>query len=175
MNRIQMIITVALAASTLALTACGEGGPTANDTSQTATPAWVLTTAPAEARSITEAKADAEPGEAVVLRGRIGGRSEPMSTGSPVFTLVDLQLQHCGQNPDDACPTPWDYCCETPDTITANAATVQIVDADGNAIEGSPADQGFAPLDEVIVVGTVAPRPDARVLTVLATGVYRAG
>jgi hypothetical protein len=86
---------------------------------------------------------------------------------------MDLAIPSCADNPDDSCPVPWDYCCETPETITANAATVQIVDADGQPISGDPTAHGLAPLDEIMVVGTVGPRPNESVLTIRATGIYR--
>ncbi|MFG0306753.1 MAG: hypothetical protein ACF8Q5_11130 [Phycisphaerales bacterium JB040] len=167
------IASAALACSVLSLTACSEGEPSTTTSASESTPAWILASAPADARSVTDIKASAAEGDEVVLRGRIGGRHEPIGTGSPVFTVIDLGLAHCGQNEGDSCPTPWDYCCETPETITANSATVQIVNTDGGSIGTSPADHGFAPLDEVIVVGSVATRPDDRVLTIRATGVHR--
>ncbi|MFW5681973.1 MAG: hypothetical protein ACOC1G_03120, partial [Phycisphaeraceae bacterium] len=73
----------------------------------------------------------------------------------------------------DGCPAPWDYCCEAPETIRANAATVQLLDEDGNASDISATAAGLVPLDEVVIVGTVGPRPAADVLTVQASGVYR--
>lgn len=155
------------------LIACGEDGSTTSDRARSNPPGWVLASAPEQAEGVKAAKAHASEGDEVVVRGRIGGRVEPISDGSSTFTVIDLELLHCGQNPGDTCPTPWDYCCETPETINANGATVQIVDNAGRAVEGSPADFGFEPLDEVIVIGVVGPRPDERVLVVRARGVHR--
>jgi hypothetical protein len=131
---------------------------------------WILTSEPQGAISITEAKANGKEGDTVILRGRIGGRHSPISADSPVFTVIDLQLEYCGQNEDDGCSTPWDYCCETPGTIASNSATVQIVG------EGSvnPVAAGLEALDEVILIGTVGPRPTEEVFTIRATGVYLA-
>ena len=94
-----------------------------------------------------------------------------MTAGSPVFTVVDLEIPHCGQIPGDTCGTPWDYCCEPRDSLTANAATVQLVDSDGEPIAGGAGP--LRPLDEIVVIGSVGPRPDDQVLTIRATGVYR--
>jgi hypothetical protein len=168
------ILSVLLAAPLLMLSACGESPDTKTTQSTDApTPAWVLASAPAQASDVATAKQSAEEGDQITLRGRIGGRKDPIADGSPVFTIVDLAIPHCKQLHGDRCPTPWDYCCEDPRTLTDNAATVQIVDAQGRPIDASPAAHGFAPLDEVIVVGSVAPRPDDRVLTVRATAVHR--
>ena len=158
---------------TLILAGCAKDDSTAQNTIEpaSASPTWVLTSAPDGALSISEAKSSANEGDQITLRGRIGGRNEPLTEGSPVFTMMDLAISHCGENPDDNCSTPWDYCCETPETITTNSATVQIVDA----LTDSPTIQGLAALDEVIIVGTVASRPNQDVLTVRATGIYRVG
>lgn len=134
------------------------------------THAWILASEPAGAISITQAKATAKEGDQIIVRGRIGGRHAPINPESPVFTIVDLGLAYCGQHNDDACNTPWDYCCETPDTIAQNAATVQVL---GDSVDLSAVD--LEPLDEVVLVGTVAPRPDQRVLTIRATGLYPTG
>lgn len=141
--------------------------PNAESPAEAETVAWVLSEAPAGDVPITEAKASAQEGDQIVVRGRIGGRHAPMAEGSPVFTVVDLALPHCGQNPDDKCPFPWDYCCELPATIASNSATVQVL---GDRVDLAAG--GLAPLDEVILMGTVGPRPDEAVLTIQATGVY---
>jgi len=172
MHTYRLIVAASLSLS-LVLAACSENSSTTSSASSSDVPTWVLTTAPDNAETVLALKASAKEGDEVVLRGRIGGRMEPLTAGSSVFTVVDLQLPHCGQNPGDSCRTPWDYCCETPETIAANSATIQIVDAGGRSLDSSPAEHGFAPLDEVIVIGSVAPRPDDRVLTLRATGVYR--
>lgn len=173
MSLIRPVLLAASLMFTGALVACNEGNGAASSGASAETPAWLLATEPEGARDVAVVKAEAGEGDEVVLRGRIGGRMEPMSEGSPVFMLMDLGLPSCADNPEDACPTPWDYCCETLETITANAATVQIVDAQGRPVADSPVEHGFKNLDEIIVVGTVAPRPDDRVLTIRASQVYR--
>lgn len=168
--RLTLPSALAFLAIPLALTACGENEPAA-PAPAAANTGWKLDTAPEGAQSVTEAKADAAEGEPIVMRGRIGGRAEPISDGSPVFTLVDLSLAYCGQETDDGCPLPWDYCCETPETIAAHSATVLVVDAQSRPLTDL-ATSGLEPLNEVVVVGEVAARPTADVLTIRATGVY---
>ncbi len=176
MNPINSIIPITLAAGILVgLSGCEGKSAEQSLPMSTHTPdqasetnAWVLASAPEGAISITEAKATAKEGDTVVIRGRIGGRHSPITADSPVFTIMDLALPYCGQHEDDGCPTPWDYCCETPSTIGENAATVQIVG------EGTidPIAGGLSPLDEIILIGTVAPRPNQDVLTIKATGIF---
>lgn len=159
----------------LVVTGCGGNDAEEQAAAPEAEPTYLLTAEPADGVSVSAAKATAQEGDEVVVRARIGGRMAPISEESGVFTVMDLEIPHCGQNKGDACPTPWDYCCETPETIKAHSATVQLIGADGTPIDHSPADDGLAPLDEVVLVGTVGPRPTEDVLTVRATGVYRVG
>jgi hypothetical protein len=167
-QRITLAFTAVAAAALL--TGCGESS---TSTAATSDAPWVLASAPDGAMSVTEAKAEMNVGDTIILRARIGGSRTPISDASAVFTVMDLAIPHCGENPNDACPMPWDYCCETPETITANAATVQVVDASGTPIGDSVSVYGFAPLDEIIVVGTVGPRPNQEVLTIRARGIHR--
>ena len=185
MNR---YLLISLLAVSLSLGACGKSESTPGTSGQTsgaatstptspaaAKPVWVLAAEPSDAAAVADAKASSEEGDEVVIRARIGGRMEPISDDSPIFTVMDLSVPHCGQMAEDHCPTPWDYCCEPTDSIKANAATVQLVDAQSKPIATSPTTQGFAALDEVVIVGTVGPRPSPDVFTIKATGVYRVG
>ncbi|MEM1329142.1 MAG: hypothetical protein AAGG07_01135 [Planctomycetota bacterium] len=172
--RLMHTTALATAALALSLSACSDDA-TSTAPSAGATSAWVLTAAPEGAKGVVELKTTAQEGDTVVLRGRIGGRMAPITEDSPVFVVMDLSIPHCGEKMDDHCPTPWDYCCETVESKTDNAATIQLVARDGMPLDESPMAQGFAALDEVIVVGTVGPRPNDKVLTVRATGVHRVG
>lgn len=172
-NRIATMI-----AACLLLSGCEKPPATeqASSPSSGAAPvSWVLTSEPTDVKSVVDVKASASEGDRVVMRARIGGRRDPMTAGSPVFSVMDVSLAHCGENPDDTCATPWDYCCETPDTKRAKGATVQIVGTDGQPVAGDASSGGLKPLDEVVLVGTVGPRPTPDVLTILASGVYRVG
>ncbi len=85
---------------------------------------------------------------------------------------MDPALPSCRER-GDGCRKPWDYCCETPETIAANSATVQLVDdgRDPRAIDLGT--HGFEPLDEVVVVGTVGPRPNEAMLVINAEKIHR--
>jgi len=174
MNR-TIILTVA---TTLLISVAGcdksnaqQSASTETSAQETEPNAWFLTSAPEGAISITAAKSNHQEGDEVVVRGRIGGRHSPISSESSVFTVVDLELAFCGEHEEDGCTTPWDYCCETSGTITNNSATIQVVGVDSI----DPIAAGLKPLDEVILIGVVGPRPTDEVFTILATGVYRAG
>lgn len=162
-----------LLAASLPLAGCGDQAASPQSANDSQPPAWVLASAPEGAIEVTDAKQSAAEGDQIVLRARIGGRKAPISDDSPVFTVMDLSIPHCGEIPGDSCGMPWDYCCETPESIAANAATVRVVAAEGEPITRDANAHGLSPLDEVIVVGTVAARPDQKVLTINASGVYR--
>lgn len=136
-------------------------------------PAWVLVSLPDGAVGIHAAKQTVKEGDQVVLRGRIGGRVDPISKDAAVFVVMDPAIPACDAKGDDHCAKPWDYCCETPQTIQANNATVQVVDASGTLVPVDVQTVGFKPLDTVVIVGTVGPRPTPEVLTIKATGVHR--
>lgn len=174
------VLTTALSITlAMSLAGCKESAPSASADAPSAhahaasdSPAWLLAELPADAQGVAALKTTAKEGDTVVLRGRIGGSRSPMTPGSAVFTVVDPALPSCADNPDDKCRTPWDYCCEPRDVLTANSATVQLVDAEGNPLAVDAGEQ-LSPLDEVVVIGTVAPRPSDSVLIVVATGVHR--
>lgn len=180
-NRCALGVASGLTIGALMLTGCGESGSTGTgaesntvtDAGGTTGPAWVLADAPEGEVSIVDAKGSVSEGDRVVLRGIIGGEAEPMSEGSAVFRVVDTGLYNRCTDEDDHCAKPWDYCCATKEDLVANSATVQVVDATGTPIAESASEFGFSPLDEVVVVGIVGPRPDDRVLTIRATGVHR--
>ncbi|MFG0293498.1 MAG: hypothetical protein ACF8MJ_10160 [Phycisphaerales bacterium JB050] len=170
---------LALACSCIVLSGCGDENTEPASTTPSSTssgaastePSWILASAPNEWREIGDAKKNAAEGEQIVLRGRIGGRTNPITEGSPVFVMMDVSIPSCADGEDDHCAKPWDYCCESKATITANSATVIVVDEEGNPISAELS--GLEPLDEVIVVGTVDARPNQDVLTVKATGIHK--
>jgi len=152
----------------LVLTGCGGSTPPADEP---AVP-WLLAESPPGAMPVAEAKASGREGERVVVRGRIGGRADPLSRDVAVFVMMDPAVPSC-RDRGDACRMPWDYCCETPEDILANSATVQLVDDGRSPLAIDLAAHGFAPLDEVVVVGTVGPRPTAGVFVIQATRLHR--
>lgn len=171
-------IATSLLAAGLALATLGCGENSSTSTSGTATPSsasatFLLASAPSGAMDVVKAKETAKEGDTITVRGKIGGRVEPMSEGSAVFVVMDLSEQSCDELHGDRCPTPWDYCCTPPDAIRAKSATVQVVDESGRALEIDLGEAGLSPLDRVVVVGEVGPRPNEDVLVIRATGVYR--
>jgi hypothetical protein len=175
MNRIAILALAGLAP--FALTACDKPAPSANavPNAHREPVAWLLTDAPADAVTVADIKPTTTEGDTVVLRGRIGGRKEPINPGAGVFVVVDPSVPSCDQIPGDNCPTPWDYCCEPRESLVANSATVQLVDADGNSIQADLTAAGLKPLDEVVIVGTIAARPSEQVLIIRATAIHKVG
>lgn len=177
MKNLRAIGTV-FAASLVFVGCSGEEGG-ANDTGSSSTSApksatatWKLTAMPDGAVDVGAVKKDAKEGDTVVIRGRIGGGMSPISDELAVFTIVDPAIVSCADMGEDHCRTPWDYCCEPQDSMTANNATIQILGDDGFALPVNLTEFGIEPLDEVIVIGTVGPRPESAVLMIKADGVF---
>jgi hypothetical protein len=169
MKRIVVVLLV-LAPPIAAFVGCSDnksGGMPSGDGSK-----YLLSSEPADALGVVEARKKTKDGDDVVVVGRIGGRKDPWSSGQASFSIVDTSLRVCSEREGDNCDTPWDYCCEDPKELLAAMATVKIVDAKGEAVR-TPAREllGVKESQAVVVCGK-AKRDDKGNLTVLATCLY---
>jgi len=130
-----------------------------------------LTNAPQGVASIANLKQTAQEGDEVVVRAVVGGRIKPIVEGRASAAIVDAGLYNKCTAEDDHCETPWDYCCQPPETVTDQLATLQVVDEDGRIVAADLSPR-LQPLSTVVVRGVVGPRPDPQVLTINATGIY---
>jgi hypothetical protein len=127
---------------------------------------------PEGVRSVAEAKGSVKAGDQVALRGRVGGTSQPFIDGRAAFTIVDNSLKACSDIPGDMCRQPWDYCCETSDSLARHTATISVVSADGKPLRTSLRGLGgIEELSDVVVVGKVA-QAEGNVLLVHAESIY---
>jgi hypothetical protein len=126
---------------------------------------WLVSQPPGPAAGVRQTLVSAKEGQAVVVHGRIGGRSEPLNARSPVFTIIDLSLEACA-----GCA---DACSVSPEELRGNIASVMIVDAEGRAVKDNPIAAGLKAQDEVIVAGTVAPGSGDGSLIIMATSIHR--
>ena len=154
------------------LTGCSDSEVAQNsETSPTGTPdsRYVVTSEPADAMPVGEARESVKDNQEVTLVGTIGGSTEPFVDGLSAFTIVDPKVPYC--SPDEGCPTPWDYCC-TQDQVKNNIATVKVVDESGSPVSGDARELlGVKELSTVVVEG-IAERDDEGNLTVAATRVF---
>ncbi len=177
----KLTTTAVVFASILAVSGCGNDAqetgatkPSAAESTQAAKqppalPAELfLATAPANAVPLSEARAKAKAGETITFTGYVGGRAEPFTEGRALFVVADsAKAPAC----TDGCKIPWDACCVAQETITANSATVQVADADGQTLRTSLNGQnGLAPGSIVTIVGKVREVGEA-VLIVDASGI----
>lgn len=180
MNRMMVWLAVGSMA-TVALVGC-DGRKSEPAAAGTAAPGGslpadlILTEAPGDgvdAVDVVKAKETAGEGDEVVIQGRIGGRVEPFVHDRAIFQLVDTSIPTCAEKGSDGCPTPWDYCCEPKDQVTAKSATVQVVGNDGKplAVDLEKASK-LAPMDKIIVRGKVAAKPNEATMIVNADSIY---
>jgi hypothetical protein len=135
-----------------------------------------LNNAPDGAVELAALKKTAKPGDEVVVRGRVAGSADPFAPNRAILTLLDSAVKTCEQMPGDSCATPWDACCEPRESLQANTATVQVVDADGKPLRATLRGAGgIDPLKELIVVGKVADAGDKNTLVINATAFYVKG
>ncbi|MCP4594249.1 MAG: hypothetical protein GY842_26260 [bacterium] len=129
--------------------------------------------APVGARGVTEVKADAGATGAVVVHGRIGGRANPFVDGAAVLLLADASMKACNELHGDGCKTPWDYCCEARESLTANTATIQIVGADGKPLKiNLNGRHGLTPLARITVAGEITQRDASGTLVINARSIH---
>jgi hypothetical protein len=144
--------------------ASGEGSRESMEVSE-----FLLSEQPDGAKPVALARESVSDGDDVAILGRIGGGVNPWVDGRAAFTIVDPKLQPC--QPDEGCPTPWDYCCST-DQLAENRALIKIIDDGGNTLEQDARTLLRLKELQTIVAKGRAKRDEAGNLTVLASGVY---
>lgn len=131
----------------------------------------LLTSEPAGAKEVIQARKSAKDDEEVILVGRIGGSENPWIQGRAAFSIVDNSLKACSDIPGDGCDKPWDYCCET-DKLPTAMALIKFVDEEGNLIKSDARKLlNLKELQTVVVKGK-AKRDDTGNLTVFASGIF---
>jgi hypothetical protein len=159
--------------STCVALALGCGGPAADLTEPPSAQGvkYRLSVEPAAAQSVKAARESAKDEEHVTVVGRIGGDANPWVEGQAAFMLVDSSLKACNEKDDEACSTPWDFCCDA-DVLPESKAMVKIVGEDGHPVQTDARQLlGIKELQTVVVHGR-AKRDESGNLTVLADGVY---
>ncbi len=170
MNHAATIPAVLFAA--LALSGCREQAappPPQPSAAAPTLPAGLFTSAPSsDTKPIAEVRANAKPGDTIAIEGYIGGRAKPFTEGRAVFLLADVEkAPPC----DDGCETPWDACCEPSETILANSATVQVVDAQGAPLKVSLEGTNGLKSGAVVTVTGKVREAGERILLVDASGI----
>ena len=128
----------------------------------------VLAADPGKALSVLDAKL-AGAADQVVVEGRIA----KVTRGAAQFTLMDTEVPYCGEtNHEDKCPTPWDYCCESSTTRTANSLVVEARGADGKTLQTASLPD-LREVDKVKVTGKLT-KDDFGNYVLVATGLFRA-
>ena len=189
MNLIRTLAVVTFIVGAMALNGCSRGEachqaesgesteqgaccPVTGETGVALPAGLFLSESPQEISGLASALRDASDGQAVTIRGRIGGQRDPFVNGRAAMMMVDPALPSCDSKDDDHCATPWDYCCEARDLLARHAVTVQVEGPDGKPLRTDlKGAGGLAPGKTVIVQGIVR-QDGAGARTVQATGIY---
>ncbi|GAA5481755.1 hypothetical protein [Haloferula sargassicola] len=166
--------TAALLASCSKTETTAEASPASDATAPSAALTAVIDASPeGEAGLIHLVRQTAQPGDTVTVSGRVMGNASPFVDGRAAFILGDPEvLTPCNANPDDACETPWDACCDSKEDKKRGTATIQVVDADGRVLkEGIEGVGGIEKLSTLTVSGTVAEGSTADLLVINANAI----
>ena len=122
--------------------------------------AFFSETAPEGAVPLIDVKG-AKAGDSVVFEARVGGRRDSFIENRAMFFVADPSILSCDQLHGDTCKTPWDYCCEPRDNLAKHMATIQVVDAKGEALKFSIQNtHGLDHLKTIVVSGVVKEASD---------------
>lgn len=174
-KKTHLTTTLTLGAFILLASACTPADDSSTDTTEPAASTLLLSEAPTGALSVSDARKQAQPGQAIQVSGQIGGTLKPFVDGYAAFVLADPELVFCDEmGDDDHCSTPWDACCEDSDKLQSMRVSVQFVDGEGNPIqEDLKSSIGLKELDNVAISGTVAESSTATNVIIHATGLYK--
>ena len=154
--------------SLLLLAACSDEktAPASPASSPGASPGGAASKDHADAVPVLAAKAK-EAGAEVAVVGRV------RDTGKGIFTLVDDKFDYCGRgsSTDDACPTPWDYCCQDQEAVAHATIVVKALGPDGAPVAKSAL--GIRHLDLVAVKGVLTKQEDGSLAVVAKGGWFR--
>jgi hypothetical protein len=131
---------------------------------------FVLREEPQDAVDVLDVRKDATNDEDVVVVGRIGGSTDPWTTGLAAFSIVDRSLTPCNEIEGDKCTTPWDYCCES--ELPKATVLVKFVDESGKVLKQDAREMLKLEELQTVVVRGKALRDDSGNVTIAATGVH---
>lgn len=178
-SRLTAIASMAACCALLSTIGCDRSESSTGATTSTAAASanlpdgLIVDVAPSAPKEVLAAKQQVQAGQSIVVHGRIGGSKSPFVDGRAIFTLADMSMPTCSENPGDSCETPWDYCCEPVDEIRKRTLTVQIADESGRPLKvnlhpGSP----LRPMAELTIEGKVTQQSGGDVLVINASRIF---
>lgn len=129
----------------------------------------LVTTEPTPASSVIETKSKVKDGEEVIVHGRV----KDFVKGYAVLVIADTSMKACVDNPEETCPTPWDYCCNPKEKIEKSVATVQLTEDGATPIKTElEGFKGLQRLSSYVTVKGKAKRDEAGNLTIIASNLF---
>ncbi len=164
-----------MTALTLILASCGDSKETTStETKKDLLPKTLMTqVAPAEAKNVTVAREMVKANEPITVTGTIGGVKAPFVDSRASFIIADhTTMKACGTT-CTTCPTPWDFCCEPPETLQKSIVSVQVVDANGKVIkQGLKSYSGLTENQVVTISGKFSKNSSKNLILINAEKIY---
>ena len=143
------------------------------DSSATAQPTvsateFQLTSEPAGALEVLDAKGQAKDGEAIIVVGRLGGGVKPWIDGRAAFLLVDTRiLPSCNENDDceDGCPD----CAKE---MTGASTMVKFLGEDGKVLPIDARDLLGLKEEQTVVIQGLVSRDKTGNVSIIAKGIF---
>jgi len=161
------ISTPFLAALAICLVFTGCADSTVSEPVAVKSSEFTLTTEPANALEILDAREQAKDGEPIVVVGRLGGGIKPWIDGRAAFLVVDTRVQGCGEGDkcDENCPGCSKEMAEASTMVKFHGADGKVLATDARQL------LGVKELETVVIRGT-ANRDKAGNVTIAANGIF---
>jgi len=167
-----MLICVSLAL--LTISGCDGGNDTVPVVQASLPIGFFLSSSPGEPVAVQQLKTEAKPGDEAIVRVVVGGEKKVFVEDRAVVKVVDASLKNKCLDPGDACPTPWDYCCATPEELQPHRATIKVTDEQDKTLKLCLKGQGeIEELKTLVVKGVVAVGSDNRNLIINAQCIFQ--
>jgi hypothetical protein len=169
------LLALSITCIALSLTGCGRSDSEVATASAALAPSShiLLSEAPTPAIPVGQARKEALPGQEVTVIGQVGGVRDPIAENYASFVMADEAIYFCDEMEDEGCTTPWDACCEDPEKLAANRASVVFLDDQGQPLSLNLKEvANLSGLNLVTIKGVVAPESTSENMIIHASGLY---
>ena len=151
-----------------------DAGPSAPVVQASLPIGFFLTTSPGEPVAVQQLKKEAQAGDEAIVRVVVGGEKKVFVKDRAIVQVIDASVKNKCLAPGDPCPTPWDYCCATPEELQLHRATIKVTDDQDNTLKLCLKGQGeIEELRTLVIKGVVAAGSNDKNLIINAQCIFR--